>query len=194
MAHVFVAMFMAHVFVAIFMAHVFVAVFMAHVFVAIFMAHENGGNKGKLRDDRCKVCWMKQTLQDFITSGVQMLFFARNCYSSHELTSMRRNAYLVTQRCSILQLPVSYQLPLSFQIIRLIRYSLAGFNRLQLPWLYLWVYYDKSVIQGYFNICKINRLFTINVRHLRMDLLVNSNQITQSIINFSISLDETFSV
>ena len=30
--------------------------------VAILMAHENGDNKGQVRDDTCKECWMKGTL------------------------------------------------------------------------------------------------------------------------------------
>ena len=30
------------------------------LFVAIFVDHENGGNRGKKRDDTCKASWMKE--------------------------------------------------------------------------------------------------------------------------------------
>ena len=32
------------------------------LFVAIFVDHENGGNRGKRRDDTCKASWMNETL------------------------------------------------------------------------------------------------------------------------------------
>ena len=43
------------------------------LFLAIFVDHENGGNRGKQRDDTCKACWMKETLQANFDNGLKNL-------------------------------------------------------------------------------------------------------------------------